>query len=180
MRNCFLVHNNWFLDQLETSQLLEYVWHALFGGDHGTTVRSAAAICSLRGGQTQLFEEFFKLWEEKKTRTCISTQFVTINLIINKPLKTQWSWEKSATWRNMQGSVGSPHKSHLKVRCLRGLYWWLWRDALKPRHPLLCDRWSLIQTHKVLQLESSSRSHRCTLRLKNDSFSCLLLGSCIP
>lgn len=110
MRNCFLVHNNWFLDQLETSQLLEYVWHALFGGGHGTTVRSADAICSLRGGQTQLFEEFFKLREEKKkSRTCISAQFVTINLIINKPLKTQWPWEKSELLGGMcRGSVGHP------------------------------------------------------------------------
>ena len=178
MGNCFLVHNNWFLQQLEPSQLLEDVRHALFGGAHGTTVRSADAICSLRGGQTQLFEEFFKLREEKKkSRTCISTQFVTINLIINKPLKTQWPWEKSAAWRNVQGSVGSPHKS--KVRCLRGLYWWLWRAALRPRHPLLCDRWSLIQTHKVLQLEASSWSHRCMLCLKSHSFSCLGLGNCI-
>lgn len=47
-----------------------------------------------------------------------------------------------AAWRNVRGICGPPHKSHLKVRCLRGLYWCLWRAALKPQHSLLCSRWS--------------------------------------
>lgn len=167
MRNCFLVHNNWFLDQLETSQQLEYVWHALFGGGHGTTVRSADVIWSLWGGQTQLFEKFFKLREEKKkSRTCISPPLVTINLIINKTLKTRWPWEKSERLGMCRGPVGPPHESHLKVRRLWGLYRWLWRAALKSQRPLFCDRWSLVQTQKVLQLEARSWPHRCMLRLK--------------
>lgn len=168
MRNCFLVHNNWFLDQLETSQLLEYVWHALFGGDHGTTVRSADAICSLWGGQTQLFEEFFKLREGKKSRTCISTQFVTINPIINKPLKTQWPWEKSEPsleecagdlWAHPTGVISRWGACGVSTGDCEEL-------RLNHNTPSYAIRWSLIQTHKVLQLEASSWSHRCMLHLK--------------
>lgn len=89
--NCFLMHNNWFLDQLKTVQqagipTASHIWKV-------TTRRAEDCSCNLQvfiQTNTAPSREFFKRRrrKKKKSRAYILPWFITVKPIINKTQET--------------------------------------------------------------------------------------------